>query len=66
MSNNPAPLLTPKNIAEYLNVHEMTVYRWAAKGGILPMFKVGGRWRCRQEDVEALITGKSEAKGTNE
>jgi len=61
MSNNPAPLLTTKKAAAYLGVHEMTVYRWAKKGAI-PMFKIGGRWRCRQEDLEKMAIGTSEAR----
>lgn len=56
MSNNPSPLLTPKKIAAYLGVHEMTVYRWAKKGGIIPIFRVGGRWRCRQEDLDSMAS----------
>lgn len=47
------PLLTLKQVAEYLGAHEMSVYRWA-KGKKIPMFKVGGRWRARKEDIQAM------------
>jgi excisionase family DNA binding protein len=58
--NYPPRLLTTREAAAFLQVHEMTIYRWAKEGGILPMFKVGGRWRCRKEDLEKI--GSSEAR----
>ncbi len=45
--------MTIKDIQKYLGVHEMTVYRWA-KSGKIPLFKIGGRWRARREDIEKI------------
>lgn len=45
-------IMTIDEVAEYLRIHRMTVYRWA-KAGTIPMFKVGGRggWRARRTDI---------------
>jgi len=43
-----------QHVAHYFDVHPMTVYRWAGRGEI-PMFKVGGQWRARKEDIENFV-----------
>lgn len=47
-------VITLKEVAEFLKVHERTVYRLAAKGDI-PAFKVANNWRFRREDIERWI-----------
>lgn len=47
-------IVTIKEVAGYLKVHERTVYRLAAKGEI-PAFKVANTWRFRREDIEHWI-----------
>ena len=47
-------IVTIKEVADYLKVHERTVYRLAAKGEI-PAFKVANTWRFRREDIEHWI-----------
>ena len=54
-------LLTLQEIAAYLQLHEMTLYRLAKAGKIPPMKKVGGRWRCDQSELESWFSAK-EAK----
>ena len=56
---NTAPLdegeiLTIKQVANYLQVTDRTIYRLAASDGI-PAFKVGGSWRFRKSDIDAWI-----------
>ena len=51
-------MLTTKQVADYLKVHEMTIYRWAKKG-YLPMVKIGGRWRVRKEALEEFLTANA-------
>lgn len=41
--------------SEYLGVHEMTIYRWL-KRGVIPGFKIGGRWRIHKEKLDELLT----------
>ena len=48
------PAWTVRQLAEYLNVNERTVYRMAERGD-LPAFKVGDAWRFRPEDIDGWI-----------
>jgi excisionase family DNA binding protein len=54
-------IMTTKEIAKYLGVHEMTVYRWLKKG-VLPGFKIGGRWRSKKDLLDAHLVRKIEDK----
>ena len=47
-------IMTTKEVAKYLGVHEMTVYRWLKKG-VLPGFKIGGRWRSKKDLLDAFL-----------
>ncbi len=46
--------LTIRQVAEYLQVTERTIYNlvWA---GELPGFKVGNTWRFKKEDIDKWI-----------
>jgi excisionase family DNA binding protein len=56
---------TSKEVADYLRVMEMTVYRLAAAKKI-PAFKVGGTWRFRATDIDGWIADQSKkAEGTD-
>lgn len=48
-------VLTITQVAEYLNVRKLTVYK-LTRGGELPAFKVGGQWRFKKELLEKWIT----------
>lgn len=48
------PILTIKDVADYLKVNERTIYRLAACGE-LPGFKVGNSWRFKQSELEQYI-----------
>ena len=48
-----SPLMTLKEVAAYLQVHPMTIYR-LANNGKLPMFRIGSAWRARKVDIENL------------
>jgi excisionase family DNA binding protein len=54
-------IMTTKEIAKYLGVHEMTVYRWLKKK-ILPGFKIGGRWRSKKDLLDSYLVDRMEAK----
>jgi len=45
-------LLTPKQVAELLQVHPKTVYGWA-RNGELPCLRIGKVVRFRWSDIEA-------------
>lgn len=47
-------LLNPKQVAEYLQLSQRTIYRLLERGAI-PAVKVGGQWRFRQAAVDAWL-----------
>jgi excisionase family DNA binding protein len=50
-------LLTVREVADLLRVHENTVYKWA-KDGTLEALTLGKTVRFRRADVEALLSGE--------
>jgi len=53
-SADRTPMMSTQEISKYLGVHEMTVYRWLKKG-VLPGFKVGGRWRSKKDVLDNFL-----------
>jgi len=51
---NSESLLTLKEVAKYLHVVPLTVYRMIDRGD-LPAVKVGRVWRFRKEDLQAYL-----------
>lgn len=49
-----SPLMTLQELRDYLKVHEMTIYRWAKKHKV-PGLKIGGRWRFKRSDIDAMF-----------
>jgi excisionase family DNA binding protein len=47
-------LLGTEEVAEYLGVGQVTVYRWCREGS-LPCVKIGRRWRVRRRALEEFI-----------
>lgn len=50
-------ILTTKEVAEYLNIHPLTVHRHAREGKI-PGFKIGTDWRFHKKYLEKWIKQK--------
>ena len=50
-------IMTLKEVAKYLGVHTMTVYR-LLKEKKLPGFKVGGQWRIRESQFRKWVENK--------
>jgi excisionase family DNA binding protein len=57
----PEEILTANDVCKMLNVYPPTVQHMASQG-ILPGFKVGGRWRFHRATVEAYIRQKEQAR----
>src|SRR5829696_2430319 len=55
-------LLDTEEVAEYLGVGQVTVYRWCREGS-LPCLKIGRRWRVRREALAEFLR-KSERSET--
>jgi PTS system nitrogen regulatory IIA component len=54
-----AKIMTAKEVARYLNVHELTIYKYAAKGKV-PAARVGNVCRFNKEAIDRWL-----AKGRN-
>lgn len=52
-------ILTVEQVAEFLHLHAMTVYR-LAKEGKVPGFKVGGRWRFNKTVLEQWMLDRTQ------
>jgi len=57
--------MTVREVANYLNVDEKTVYRLAQKGE-LPGFKVAGTWRFKRDDIDQWIEDQKKAAAQKE
>lgn len=44
-------VMTVKDIADYLDVHPMTIYKYVREGKI-PAFKIGTSWRIRKDSIK--------------
>jgi excisionase family DNA binding protein len=51
-----AQIMTTKELAEYLNLHEITVGKYAAQGRI-PAVRIGKRWRFDKNAIDEWIGG---------
>ena len=47
-------LLNVKQVAEYLQLKESTIYSWAQDSKI-PAIKIGRTWRFRREDLDSWL-----------
>ena len=54
-------ILTAQEVAKYLRIHPYTVKR-LARASKLPGFKVGGQWRFKKEEIDALIKSSQREK----
>jgi excisionase family DNA binding protein len=53
-----AQMMTIDEVAEYLQLHPLTVRRLAREGSI-PAFKVGRQWRVKRALLDAWVTEQS-------
>ncbi|PIQ82160.1 MAG: DNA-binding protein [Candidatus Omnitrophica bacterium CG11_big_fil_rev_8_21_14_0_20_64_10] len=56
---NEARLMTIKEVAEYLAIHEMTLYTLLHESDI-PAMKLGGQWRFNKQILDAWIVKEME------
>jgi excisionase family DNA binding protein len=47
-------VLTVREVATYLRVTRVTVWRWCQQG-VLPASRIGRSWRIRREDMLSLL-----------
>ena len=51
-------ILTAKEVAEYLQLTDITIYKYATEGKI-PGYKIGSRWRFEKEKIDELLKNGS-------
>jgi len=56
-------ILTTKELAKYLKLTEVTIYKYVNEGKI-PAHKVGSRWRFDKDQVDALLMEKEKKDNT--
>lgn len=52
-------ILTTKELAEYLKLTEVTIYKYANEGKI-PGFKIGSRWRFDKDQIDSFLKNEEE------
>lgn len=57
-------LITIKEVADFLQIAEKTIYRMAAESKI-PAFKVGGSWRFKRGEIEKWLESQRNIKMKN-
>jgi len=55
-------LMTIKELAEYLQLEEHTIYKMVRKGEI-PAYKIAGQWRFKREMIEEWLDQKLVSNG---
>jgi len=48
--------MTPKELAKYLRLHKITIYKLAARGEI-PGIRIGRVWRFNKDVIDQWISG---------
>ena len=56
-------ILTTKELAKYLRLTEVTIYKYDKEGKI-PVHKVGSRWRFDKDKIDKWLVFKEKKKNT--
>lgn len=62
---NQDTLLNVKQVAQYLQLKESTIYSWAQDGKI-PAIKIGRTWRFRRVDLDNWLKRHLKGEGGEE
>jgi len=54
--HNPPSVMTVTELADYLRIHQTTLYR-LLKNGKIPAFRVGSDWRFSKEQIDQWQVG---------
>jgi excisionase family DNA binding protein len=58
-------IMTPKEVANYLKMSVLTVYKHA-KMGTIPGFRIGNSWRFDKNRIDAALLGGEDSSGPKE
>jgi excisionase family DNA binding protein len=51
-------IMTVKQVAEYLQMDEHTIYK-LARSGLIPSLKIAGQWRFKKDVIDKWISEES-------
>ena len=51
-------ILTTKELSEYLQLTEVTIYKYVSEGKI-PGMKIGSRWRFEKDKIDDLMKNEN-------
>ena len=57
-------IMTPKEVAQYLKMSVLTVYKHA-KQGTIPGFRIGNSWRFDKKKIDTVLLQSSNAEPEN-
>ena len=58
MKEKEKEIMTVKQVAEYLQMDEHTIYK-LARSGQIPSIKIAGQWRFKKEVIDKWISEES-------
>ena len=58
-------MMTTKELAKYLTLHQITIRNYAA-GGKIPAIRIGRVWRFDRDTIDRWIAGGQNNPGTDE
>jgi len=58
MTMEEKEIMTVKQVAEYLQMDEHTVYK-LARSGLIPSLKIAGQWRFKKDVIDKWISEES-------
>ena len=58
-------IMTPKEVANYLKMSVLTVYKHA-KQGTIPGFRIGNSWRFDKRKIDAALLGGEDSSRPEE
>jgi len=58
MKEKEKEIMTVKQVAEYLQMDEHTIYK-LARSGQIPSIKIAGQWRFKKEVIDKWIESES-------
>ena len=58
MNEKVKEIMTVKQVAEYLQMDEHTIYK-LARSGLIPSIKIAGQWRFKKDVIDRWISEKS-------
>jgi len=60
---NEKEIMTVKQVSEYLQMDEHTVYK-LARTGLIPSLKIAGQWRFKKDVIDKWISEQSLERAT--